>query len=455
MKFKLTPPKNENQLLFSNHDLVKLMIPLIAEQFLMIFVGLVDTAMVSRLSEAAVSGVSLVDMINQLIIQILAALGTGGAVISSQYIGHREPHKACEAANQLIILVILIGLGIMAFFLSLRQPILRLFFGSIDDDVMREALTYMTISAISYPFIALYASSTAIFRSMKKTHIALIMSALMNVINVICNLIFIFGLDMGVAGAALGSLIGRGTAGTAACLMLLSHKHPVHLVKPEGKILEGAMVKRILYIGIPNGLENGMFQLGKILVASIISLFGTVQIAANAVAGNVAGLGIIPGFAIGLALVTVIGQCVGAGDYEQAEYYTKKMMRIAMIIMFLYNGAILLLRPVIISAYVLSEETAALANTLMTLHAACAMFLWVPAFTLPNALRASNDVKFTMTTSIVSMWVFRVGFSLILGKYLGWGAVGVWISMILDWIFRLSLFIWRFKSKKWQRVKLI
>ena len=455
MTLKLTPPVKKEELMFSDHELIRMIIPLIAEQFLLIFVGLVDTAMVSRLSEAAVSGVSLVDMLNQLIIQVLSALATGGAVIASQYIGHKEEKRACEAADQLIILIILIGLGIMTLFLALRRPILKLFFGKIDEDVMDQALTYLKISAVSYPFLALYNAGCAVFRSMKKTNVTLLMSLLMNVLNIIFNFIFMFGMGLGVLGAALGSLVGRGCAGLCVVLLLLDKRLKVHLIKPSLPLINTRMMKKILFIGIPNGLENGMFQLGKILVVSVISAFGTVQIAANAVAGNVDAFGIIPGFAIGLAMITVVGQCTGAGDNAQAMYFAKKLHRLAEAVMFIYNALILVLLPYILNLYVLSDETRSLARLLITIHVCCAMFLWVPSFTLPNALRAGNDVKYTMTVSVISMWAFRVLFGIILGKWAGLGVLGIWIAMIIDWIFRAIMFYTRFRSRKWQKIKLI
>ena len=442
-------------MLFSKQDLVRLMIPLVFEQLLMMLVGVVDTAMVSRVGEAAVSGVSLVDMMNQLIIQILEALATGGAVIAAQYIGHRENKKSCQTANQLMLVVTLISLGIMVLMLIVKGPVLRGLFGNVDDSVMSSAMTYLIISAVSYPFLGIYSAGAALFRSMKKTSVTLWMSALMNVVNIIFNSIFIFGLNMGVAGAALGSLAGRMIAAVVITLLLLNKKHIVHLEKITAPVFNGALIRKILYIGIPNGLENGMFQFGRILVVSVVSGFGTVQIAANAVANNIAGIEVIPGFAVGIGMITVIGQCVGAGDYGQAEYYTKKLNRLAMAVMFLYNGAILLLLPVILKVYVLSPETLRLAVILLVIHGGFAMFLWAPSFVMPNALRASNDVKYTMVVSMLSMWICRILFSIILGRFMGLGVIGVWLAMVLDWICRLILFQIRFRSGKWQRIKLI
>ncbi len=455
MSWKLEPPVPKENMLFSGADLRKLMVPLMFEQLLLILVGVEDTAMVSRVGEAAVSGVSLVDMINQLIIQILSALATGGAVVSAQYIGRGDKRGACKTANQLFLVVLCIALGIMGVFLALRYPILRILFGNVDAAVMNSAMTYMLISALSYPLLALYSSGTALLRSMKKTNITLGVAAAMNVANLLFNSWFIFGLDMGVAGAALGSLVSRGVAAAACFVMLLNKKHLVHLEKLERPVFYFPMIRKILFIGIPNGIENGMFQLGKILVLSIISGFGTVQIAANAVANSLAGIEVIPGFAVGIGLITIVGQCVGAGDYKQAEYYTKKMTRFAYLILCLYNGGILLLLKPILGIYDLSPETLKLAMILLLIHGLFLMGIWTPAFVLPNALRAANDVRFTMIVSSASMWIFRVGFSFVIGKWLGLGAAGVWLAMILDWAVRAILFLFRFRSRKWQSIQLI
>ncbi|MEG1291776.1 MAG: MATE family efflux transporter, partial [Lachnospiraceae bacterium] len=434
--------------LFSNKELKRLILPLIFEQMLAMAVGLVDTIMVSSLGEAAISGVSLVDMINQLAIGVFAAMATGGAVVAAQYIGHRDKKKACESANQLFFVAIGISLVIMIICLAFKHDILRLFFGSIDERVMKSATTYFVISAISYPFLAAYNSGAALFRAMSNSKISLQISFVMNVINAVLNAVFIFGLHLGVAGAALASLIARAVAAIIISILLKKSQGVIHFVKLERPWIQKDMVKKILYIGVPNGLESGMFQLGRVLVVSIISGFGTVQIAANAVANNIDGLGVIPGSAMGLAMITVVGQCVGAGDYKQANYYIKKLMKITYGSIWILDGAILLALPWILQWYHLSQDTIELAWILIMIHNGCAMLLWPLSFVLPNALRASNDVKFTMCISVFSMWAFRILLSVILGKYFKMGAIGVWIAMIADWIFRDICFVWRFISKK-------
>jgi len=441
--------------LFSADSLKSLILPLLFEQILVMLVGLADTVMVAKVGEAAVSGVSLVDMLNQLIFTILAALATGGAVVTSQYLGKREQKRACNTANQLFYVVMTVSLVVMLLCMLLCRPILALLFGQIDDDVMNSAIAYFIISAVSYPFLAGYNAGAALFRSMGNSRVTLKISVLMNIVNVVTNAIFIFGMGLGVVGAALGSLLGRAAAAIAISIMLTNQSLSIHYSKPSRPFIEWSDIKRILYIGIPNGIENGIFQFGRIIVVSIIATFGTVQIAANAVANNFDGIGIIPGNAMMLAMITIVGRCVGAGEYKQAEYYTKLLTFIAYCTFAIWCGFIILTLPWTLQIYNLSPETIKLATILITIHDGMAIILWPTAFVVPNALRASNDVKFTMIVSISSMILFRVLFSVILGICFGLGAIGVWIAMIIDWGCRSIFFVARFKSKKWQLKKLV
>lgn len=442
-------------ILFSKKDLQRLILPLVLEQLLAMTVGLVDTVMVSAVGEAAVSGVSLVDMINQLMINVFAALATGGAVVAAQYIGHKESERACESANQLLLVSAICSLTLAIACLSANSSLLRLFFGSIEQGVMENAVVYFGVSAISYPFLAVYNSGAALFRAMGNSKISLKISLFMNLINIGGNALFIFGFRMGVLGAALGSLIARAAAAVVICMMLRDKKFSVHFVSFGKRPLQPEMAKRILRVGIPNGLENGMFQLGRILVVAIISGFGTVQIAANAVANNLDGMGVIPGQALSLAMVTVVGQCVGAGDYQQAKAYVKKLMKVSYMAFLAVDGLLILTLPWILRVYQLSADTLHLAWLLVMIHCSCAIFFWTPSFVLPSALRAAGDVKYTMLFSILSMWLFRILFSLILGKWLGLGAIGVWIAMVMDWLFRDVVFLGRFCRGKWQQKRVI
>lgn len=439
------------QKLFTNRMLLTLLWPLVVEQALNVLVGMSDTVMVSSVGEAAISGVSLVDMINYLILNIFAALATGGAVITSQFLGAKKPEEASRSAGQLVTLSSILGTAVMALCLLLRGPMLRLFFGSIADDVFRAAMIYFTITAISYPFLALYNAGAAIFRSVGNSEVSMRVSVIMNITNIVGNAFCIFVLRMGVAGVAVPTLVSR-VLGAVIILKLTTRHDNVARVTWDGvKHLQPQMAKNILYIGIPSALENSLFQLGRVLVVSMISLFGTVHISANAVANNLDGMGCIVGQAIGLAMITVVGRCVGAQQLDQASYFTKKLLLWDYIAQGATNALILIFLNPLLSVYTLSDETRHLAWLLVMIHAGSAIFLWPAGFVLPNALRAANDVRFTMLTSILSMGIWRLAFSYILCVQMGMGAVGVWIAMVVDWVCRVTCFVVRFVSGAWKK----
>lgn len=440
----------EKRVHFTRRDLTRLLAPLVVEQFLAVTVGMADTMMVSYAGEAAISGVSLVDMLNVLIINIFAALATGGAVVISQYLGARDVESAKNGAGQLFHLAALAGVGIMALALAFARPLLGLLFGQIEPDVMDAALLYLRISAASYPFIALYNAGAALFRSMGNSKISMQVSILMNAVNVAGNAICVFGLGMGVAGVALPSLVGRAMAAGLILWRASNSANLVHVKAAQCLRLHRGMALRILNIGIPSAFENSLFQLGRVLVVSIIAVFGTAQISANAVANNLDSIGCIPGQAIGLGLITVAGQCIGAQDQKAAISYTKKLVGLTYLVDGALNLAVILGMPLLLGLYNISAETHQLAWLLVFIHCACGIVLWPVSFVLPNALRAANDVRFTMMVSIASMMIWRLGFSYVLGIGFGMGAVGVWIAMIIDWVCRSLFFAGRFVSGKWK-----
>ena len=437
--------------LFSRRELWRLIWPLLVEQTLAVTVGMADTMMVSRAGEAAISGVSLVDMINVLIINLFAALATGGAVVVSQYLGARRAEKAERGAGQLVVLAAILGTAAGLFCLLLAGPVVGTVYRGLTDDVFAASVTYLRITAVSYPFLAVYNAGAAIFRSMGNSRISMQVSILMNVVNVVGNAIGVLVLQLGVAGVAWPSVISRALA---AGLILYCAARPDNLLRLRSanlRWLDGAMVRRILTIGIPSAFENSLFQAGRILVVSVITAFGTVQITANAVANNLDGMFCIPGQAIGLAMIAVVGRCIGAGDHRQTVRYTKLLTGLAFAAMGLTGLVLLSLLPQALSLYVLSGETLALAELLIRIHCGVGMVLWPLSFVLPNALRAAGDVRFTMISSIVSMALWRIGLSYVLGLSLGWGAIGVWIAMIVDWLCRAVCFVWRFAGGRWKQ----
>ena len=436
--------------LFSNRQLIALIIPLVIEQGLTILVGMCDGVMVSSVGEAAISGVSLVDMINAVILVLFAALATGGAVVTSQLLGAQQMERARRSAGQLVTLAASMGFLMMALCLLFARGLLRLFFGSIDQAVMEAGLIYLRITALSFPFIALYNAGAAIFRSVGNSKVSMKVSLLMNAINVGGNALCIFVLKMGVAGVAVPTLVSRAVAAVLILWLAAKKDQALYLRRQSLYPIDHKMMGSILRIGIPSACENSFFQFGRLLVVSMIALFGTTQTSANAVANTLDGMAIVVGQAMGLAIVTVIGQSVGARDKEQASYYLKKLMLWSWVLLFISNGLILLFLDPLIGMYrSLTPETVELTRTLVQIHCGCAIFMWAAGFVLPNALRAANDVQFTMWVGIGSMVTFRIIGSWILCVHLGWGAIGVWIAMILDWICRISFFLTRTLTGKW------
>lgn len=447
--------QEKSHYLFDNKALMALILPLIIEQFLAVLVGMADSIMIASVGEAAVSGVSLVDQVMLLIINLFGALATGGAVVAGQYLGRKNLEEADKAANQLIWFVTILAVGVMGLVYLGKNMILQGVFGQIEPDVMEYANTYLLIVTASVPFIALYNGGAAIFRTMGNSKITMTVSLIMNAINVVGNAILIYGFHCGVEGVAIPTLVSRMTAAILITVLLLNEKQVLHLQKTLRYRPEKETIKKILKIGIPNGLENSMFQLGKVLVLSLVSTFGTYAIAANAVCNVLASFQILPGMALSLAVTTVISRCVGAKDYEQVSYYTKKLLAISYISMFVTTIVICVALPFIMDVYNLSPETAKVAEEIMIFHSVSCVLIWTPAFTLPSTLRAAGDAKTCMLISIPCMWIFRIGFSYILGKYFGMGVFGVWVAMVIDWVVRVIFFVLRYCRGKWKTIRTI
>lgn len=440
--------------LFTKEDLRKLIIPLLFEQALAITVGMADTMMISSVGEATVSGVSLIDMFNNLIMSILAALATGGAVVTSQFIGAKKQEEACSSAKQLIVAVGIITCVVSAIVMIFNHGIISLLFGKIEQDVFRNAVTYLLISAISFPALAIYNSCAALFRSMGNSKVTLKVSVLMNLINIAGNAICIYVLKMGVAGVAIPSLVSRVVAGLVLFILLRNPAYMIHIDRDKFEF-KWDIIYKIFYIGIPSGIENGIFQLGRVLVVSIIAGFGTVQIAANGVANSLDAMGCIVGQAMSLAMITVIGRCVGARDLNQVKYYTGKLMRMTYMYTAIVNAVILSTLHYTLKLYGLGPDTTRLAYILVMIHNGTAILLWPASFVLPNMLRACNDVKYTMVLSIFSMVVFRIGLSLVIAVHMGYGAIGVWIAMDVDWVFRTICFVGRYIKGGWKKTSML
>lgn len=441
-------PKN---LIYSNGDLLRLVVPLMIELALQLVVGLLDSIMVSSVGESAVSGVSLVDSVMQLLIYIFSALAAGGAIVAGQFLGAGRKQDANRAAGELVWLNALLSLGIMALMLALGDWLLAHLFGRIDAAVHFHARRYLFTVLFSIPAIGVYEACASIFRTMSDSKTTMKLSLMMNFINCAGNAALIYGCSMGARGAALSTVVSRWLAAVLAVALLLNSRRELHLQRTLRHRFDGLLTRKILQMGVPNGVENGIFQLGKILLLGLITTFGTSAITANAVSQTLSSLEVIPGSAIQLAMVSVISHCVGARDYEQVRYYNRKLIRLAYVAIAVWSALLLSSLPLLLSIYHLTAETSRLMLSLFLCHTLGAVLIWPLAFDLPAALRASGDVRFTMVVSVTSMWVFRLGGAYLLSRALGLGPLGVWISMaFLDWGFRAVVYLARWRSGKWK-----
>ena len=447
--------------MFSKRDLAKIIVPLVIQQVLAVTIGMADSMMVSSAGEAAVSGVSLVNSLDLLLIFCFSALASGGAIVISQFVGQNNLNTAKNAAKQLIYVTVGVASLLTALVVTIRYPLLNLLFGDVEEAVMSSAQDYFLYVALSFPFLALHDAGAAVFRANGNSMISMLTSILMNCVNLAGNAILIFQFDMGAAGAAIATLISRVIGGILVLILAHRKTEKVHLEKMLNYRPDGTLIRRILRVGVPSGLENGMFQFGKLLTQSLISSMGTAAIAANAVAHTLATFQYMPGNAVGLATVTVVGRCIGAGEKKQATKYARLIIGLTYLFLWFIIILTFIFADPIISIYKLSEEAASQASTLIVYHAICAAVIWPIAFTLPGSLRAASDVRFPLIVSAFSMWAFRVSLSYVLAQKtvnffglfsfpgMGLGVLGVWIAMTTDWLFRAILFAYRHLSGKW------
>jgi len=436
--------------MFDRRFLVMLIIPLVIEQLLAVSIGMADTVMVASVGEASVSAISLVDAITILIVTLFAAFATGGAVVASQYLGRKDYESANSAAGQLLVLSLTVSTLLLILCMPVRAPIIRLIFGSIEDEVLALGSTYFLYILASLPFLASYNACAALFRSMGNSRVSLWVSVVMNLLNIGGNAYFIYAMRMGVAGAGLSTLLSR-IIGAAIMLTLITKpQNTISIRSWRSMKWQGEMVKRILRIGIPNGIEGSVFQVGKLIVQGFITVFGTAAIAANAISSSVISFTNIPGGAVSLASITIIGQAVGARRHDEALYWGKRLLLISYIAMASLSIPGFFLTPTVVGIFNLSPEASAIAVTVIKATMIMGSLLWSPSFGIPNFLRAAGDAKYTMGVSMFSMWLFRVGVSYFLAISLGWGVYGVWIGMYIDWICRSILFVQRFLRGKWR-----
>jgi putative MATE family efflux protein len=440
---------------FSNAGLRRLILPLLAEQFLVMLVGIVDTMMISSAGEAAVSGVSLVNQFNVIFIYLFTALASGGAVVVSQYLGSRDGDGANLSAGQLLMLSTVFSVGMLALVELFCGPLLHLLFGQVDAAVMDSCVIYLRISALCYPALAIYNTGAALYRSMGRTSVTLYISIIANLINVVGNAIGVYVLHAGVAGVAWPTFAANVFSAAAVAVLCFQKSNAVRFTLRGIFGWHGRMLRRILGIAVPNGVENGLFQLAKVALSSIVALFGTSQIAANGVAQSFWGMAALVSSAMAPAFITVVGQCMGAGDPGAAEYYLKKLLRITFTASIVWNAAVLAAAPLVMPLYALPADTVRLILVLILIHNVFNATLLPLSSPLAAGLRAAGDVRFTMVVSILSTVGFRVALSVVLGVVCHLGVIGIALAMCADWGLRALIFTRRARSGVWKTFRVI
>ncbi len=437
------------QHLFSNKDLRILLIPLVIEQILNALMGTVDTMMVSNVSSSAISAVSLVDSINVLVIQVFSALAAGGTIICSQYMGQKDTKNATKTAQQLVMVVTVISLAITAVCVIWQVPILRLVFGKVEASVMRDSEIYFLYTALSFPFIGIFNAGSSVFRAQENTRLPMAVSVISNGMNIVGNAILIFGFHMGVAGAAISTLISRIFCAVVIMWYLRMPRQEIVVrdymkIRPDGK-----RIKTLLAVGIPTGIENGMFQFGKLAIQSTVSTLGTAAIAAQAMTNILENMNGIAAMGIGIGLMTIVGECIGAGRRDEAIYYTKKLSWIAEVVVVISCILVYLLTEGITKVGGMEPESAKMCLFMMGWITVVKPLVWVLAFIPAYGMRAAGDVKFSMILSCISMWICRVSLCIFLCRVMGFGPIAVWIGMFTDWTVRGIVYMIRFRSRKW------
>lgn len=440
---------DKSSLPFDNKYLSALILPLAADTALSVAVGVADTLMVAQAGEAAVSGVSCVNTIQNLLIQVIMAFATGGSVVACQLLGMGEKERARESAKELMNIVVLVSTVTSLLLLIFRHGVISFIYGTIEEDVYISAVEYSIPILVSMPFYAVMSAANAISRSMGRSRITMNVSIIVNIINILGNAVFLFAFNMGASGVGIASCISRVVGAVIMFIVVCDKSKELYVPEPLKPSFNGQISKMILSQAVPTGTEKCLFHVGKILIASTIASFGTASIAAYAVFNNTETIIDIPGNAISLATITVIGQCCGARLYDEAMYYARKLIRLSTLCMFITGSLCFLLTPTIVSLYSLSTEATELAILTIRIDCVCRLF-WSLAFVTPNVLHAAGDVKIVMITAILDMWICRVFFAHILGVYFGLGLLGTQIGMWLDWAVRILVFYPRLRSGKWK-----
>ena len=443
--------------LFSNAALRAMIVPLVIEQVLQMVVGLADTMMVSYAGEAVVAGVGLDTMVYTIFIYLFTAVTAGGSVVVSQYIGSRDKDSAGLAASQIYFIVGVLSLVCTGLMLSFGSALLGAMYPQTEPATMEACRTYMRIVTLSFPANALYNAGAAVYRAMGRTKTTMWVSLLANLINVAGNAVGIFALKAGAAGVAWPTTISWYAAAAVMTWLCArpggDDRVTIRLRHMRG--LDRPMARRIMGVAIPNSVENTLFQAAKVVLGMLVATFGTSQIAANTTGQTFWSLAACMGLAMSTVFSTVIGQCAGSGDIEATRWYMRKLTRLSVLLAILWNAMVMLLTPVLLPLYDLTDETKRLILIIVAIHNLFSAFVQPFAMPLSAGLRAAGDVRFTMWASLFATVVCRTLLSFLLARWLGLGVIGIALSMVLDWCIKASLDIWRFRSGRWTDKRII
>lgn len=444
-----------NSRLFSPKAIRRMLIPLVFEQLMIVLVGLVDTALLSGINQSSLAAFSLVDSINQLLTQFFLAIGAGGAIIAAQYLGSEDRKGAEQTANQAALMVLSISTLIAIPVMLLKSPILQVLYPRISPEIRGFSEQYLLLSAISYPFFALYNSGTSMLYAQGHSKLSMVTSIGMNSGKILMNYLFINLWKMDIAGAGLATILSRAIGAFMVTLFLMDQHSPIHYTRPFKLHFNRVTIKRILTVALPGGFENIIFLTSKLLIGMMIAGYSGAMIAANAAANTISTYISVPANAINLVTITVISQCVGAGRGQEAKRISKLLQLGTMGSLVITSSLVALFMGPIVDMLKLSPEAHAITRNVMFVYCAVSVILHTPAFGLPNTLRAAGDNRYVMYAAVVSVVVFRLLGSYVLGNLMNLQVYGIWYAMYLDWLGRSVFFMWRFKSNKWLEHRLV
>jgi len=454
-RYILQPFKLKDKGMFTNKMIFSLLAPILIEQIFIVAIGIADTIMVSHVGEIAVAGISFLTAFNNLIKKILSALSIGGSIIISQYIGKQEKKNANKALKMVFYSTLLLTVVLCIILLIGHTSILSLLTGKVETEVMQSARIYYIFSVLSYPFFATHFVISSAYRAMRNSRIPMMFTIFMMAMNLALKSIFIYIFKWGVFGAGLSTLLSIMFVEIILTTMICKRTNVIYIEKIYKIQFDFSMVKRIFGIAIPNSIDNGMFQLGLVMLQRLVATFGTVALAANAIVKSLTPLTVTLTQSISLAIVTIVGQCMGAEKPKQAAMYTMHVLKISYITGLIISIASIFLGKPLIGAFNLSEQTSELALIIFIIYCAGSIFLYPLNNVLPNALRAAGDTKFVMTTSILTMFGARIGLAYILSIYFNLGLIGVWVTVLVDWLVRSIMFSYRFSKGRWKYIKVV